>query len=400
MMRVQRYGWVVCGLIMTGGVVGCDSEPGVATEALTQCAADSDCGAGLGCVCGICTRDCTDDGACGAFGAEARCLSASCGAAQVCGIPCTTSMECPSSLSCIGGQCAVPAPIADASVDRAVPDAMGDATVDAMIDATVDAPDDAVTDGDAPPAVTGVTCEVRRRVPGCRQELQVYRDVEFYFDDESGEFLIASDMPGFFDFTAVLRGEFFANDDRTEYTGLVDVVLHRTGDVLSVSFSATRQGFLTDCDPEVSLIDIDCRGTTRLTAVACYPLLPDPSPLTCEVTRRDAQCNVVSTSSDNPTLALSGGPHGPGTTLLADSPVLREAFSSSGPVPFTTDLCDLYFTRGGRRMEPGPGFARTAGLQFGGAMDHSWGERCSNGAGRFMSERNSIRCTGSATATP
>ncbi|MEM9189282.1 MAG: hypothetical protein AAGF12_08905 [Myxococcota bacterium] len=395
-MRVQRCVWMVY-WIMIGGLGGCDSDPGLATEALTQCAAASDCRAGLGCVCGLCTRDCTDDAVCGAFGAEARCLSASCGAEQVCGIPCTTSMECPSSLSCIGGQCAVPAPTADASVDRAVPDVMGDA----MTDATVDAPDDGGYDGDGSAAVTGVTCEVRRIVPGggCEHQVDLYRDVRFRFNGDWEEQVIESNMPGFIALTAGVPGEFYANADFTEYAGLIDTVLQRRGDVLTANFSTGRSGNLSQeqCDPPKNVVEVDCWGSTRLSSLGCTLVeVRDPSPLACEVTRRDDQCNVTSTSTDAPALVLSNGPHGPGTTLLADSPLMREAFSSSSAVAFTADLCGSKFARGIEGYLPL--FVRVDGLRFEAVLEYEWGGRC-RGGGTSRRERNEIRCAGITNAS-
>jgi hypothetical protein len=90
----------------------CQSNTQTETEThfLTIC--DSDCPAGLSCVCGVCTEECTSDSACAKFPGGAECLdtASSCGGdvASACDVECTSSDGCRalgSSFTCVDGHC-------------------------------------------------------------------------------------------------------------------------------------------------------------------------------------------------------------------------------------------------------------------------------------------------------
>jgi len=98
-----------CGGATSGGG-GTDSN----THWLSSCTSDADCGS-LTCLCGECTKPCTEDSACSGLAGNATCETASCAPAtsKVCTVKCTSASDCPEGgarFTCRDGECA-PAPI-------------------------------------------------------------------------------------------------------------------------------------------------------------------------------------------------------------------------------------------------------------------------------------------------
>jgi hypothetical protein len=95
---------------------------------LKSCTSDAQCGTALACMCGACTRSCTDDGSCGALSDGASCdpltsAAASCGAKQserVCSQPCEDDGDCSGTgaRECSAGYCRA-APERDAGTGTA-----------------------------------------------------------------------------------------------------------------------------------------------------------------------------------------------------------------------------------------------------------------------------------------
>ena len=95
-----------------------ESSTGGETHFLTACDNNESCGNALACLCGICTRSCTDSTACQSLAASAECVSVSerpavsscpdCPSSNFCDVPCTTDESCralSNSLRCDRGFC-------------------------------------------------------------------------------------------------------------------------------------------------------------------------------------------------------------------------------------------------------------------------------------------------------
>lgn len=77
------------------------------THWLARCSADNDCGDGLSCVCGACTRQCSSSGSCESLDEGALCLDLLCDGEPlaVCSLGCNEPADCGSGTSCEGGAC-------------------------------------------------------------------------------------------------------------------------------------------------------------------------------------------------------------------------------------------------------------------------------------------------------
>jgi YD repeat-containing protein len=109
---------------IAAGMDGCSSTAADGdgeSHFLTPCT--DRCSGGLACLCGVCTKSCTDDAACADLATGATCLiSGTCAEShgRVCGVSCTTSADCAGreASRCESWHCKVPgADGADASVD-------------------------------------------------------------------------------------------------------------------------------------------------------------------------------------------------------------------------------------------------------------------------------------------
>ncbi len=104
-----------------------ESSTGGETHFLTACDTSESCGNALACMCGICTRACTDNGACQSLAASAQCVSVAdrlapdscpdCPSSNFCDVPCITDESCralSSSLRCERGYCRTGVAVDDA----------------------------------------------------------------------------------------------------------------------------------------------------------------------------------------------------------------------------------------------------------------------------------------------
>ena len=140
-------------LVLAGGLLGACAESRTSpdfmgnTNWLSPCDGDAECGPGLQCSCGLCTRECQRQAECGGL-AQAVCDSNSdafelaCGQAEigVCLPHCAQPGDCAADQQCVDSRC-LPEQVAVGTVD-AGPCEAGSCAQDAGIDArTVDAPD-------------------------------------------------------------------------------------------------------------------------------------------------------------------------------------------------------------------------------------------------------------------
>src|SRR5262245_7616989 len=117
-------------IVMLALVAGCfeakelPPAPGGESNFLRSC--DGACGSGLSCVCGVCTRTCSGDAACGGLAANAVCVmpaSGSCEApkALVCEVQCSQDRQCGAGLRCDAGVCRERAGSAESMKDAGPP---------------------------------------------------------------------------------------------------------------------------------------------------------------------------------------------------------------------------------------------------------------------------------------
>lgn len=110
---VGRLGTVlVVGLAFAGVTPGCDGETSSTgdnseTHFLATC--DSVCSGGLECICGVCTKRCSEADSCGDLSANASCAE-SCGenATKICDVTCAISADCAAlgaAFGCYDGHC-------------------------------------------------------------------------------------------------------------------------------------------------------------------------------------------------------------------------------------------------------------------------------------------------------
>jgi|GEM_PF-4528168 len=103
---------LVVGAVLLGGAAAAFPGCGLTSERvssethfLRRCDADDECGSGLSCICGACTRSCTQDEACGELGVA--CLS-NCEGSLSCGVSCSVDNDCDShnsDLMCVASRC-------------------------------------------------------------------------------------------------------------------------------------------------------------------------------------------------------------------------------------------------------------------------------------------------------
>lgn len=105
-------------LAITWGLVGCvassASEGAGGTDSnthwLDHCDADAECGAGLDCLCGVCSRPCAADSACSELDADAVCVTRACEGLSgrndgICSRKCNADAECGEATACESGEC-------------------------------------------------------------------------------------------------------------------------------------------------------------------------------------------------------------------------------------------------------------------------------------------------------
>src|SRR5688500_4394951 len=91
-----------------------NTKTDVETETHFLHGCESSCGAGLSCICGVCTRACTNDTACEALDDGASCAATpnACGdsVASTCDVECTSIADCEAlsgNFECAQGRCRV-----------------------------------------------------------------------------------------------------------------------------------------------------------------------------------------------------------------------------------------------------------------------------------------------------
>src|SRR5262249_27572167 len=102
---------VLGSLLLAGFASACDGKTATSdnseTHFLGSCAGS--CSGGLECICGVCSKRCTETSACGDLSADAQCSDSCDGpTAKMCDLPCTNSANCSalgSGFVCDGGHC-------------------------------------------------------------------------------------------------------------------------------------------------------------------------------------------------------------------------------------------------------------------------------------------------------
>ena len=126
-VRTRRLGALVAALVAALVLLAAcarSTSPSASRETnwLTRCVENADC-EDTDCVCGLCSRECSDDDPCGA---DLRCqavdtvlVSGACGAAPevlgMCAPECTAEDDCSAEQDCVQGACA-PRQLLDAAV--------------------------------------------------------------------------------------------------------------------------------------------------------------------------------------------------------------------------------------------------------------------------------------------
>ena len=110
---MNKLNLIAFGLLF--GIAGCGSRSvqGDGTDSnthwLSACTESVDCGSGLSCVCGSCTKPCGSDSTCESLDAEnGLCVDTVCGGshgAGSCSLACNDDDDCPQSLTCSVGAC-------------------------------------------------------------------------------------------------------------------------------------------------------------------------------------------------------------------------------------------------------------------------------------------------------
>jgi hypothetical protein len=106
-------------LLLALALVRCatqSNDSGSQTHWMNACQASSECGTGLACKCGVCTRTCSESAECGGLGRGATCFAAGSSATlSACGRAADTSLclptcgfGCGAHESCVDGACVVP----------------------------------------------------------------------------------------------------------------------------------------------------------------------------------------------------------------------------------------------------------------------------------------------------
>ena len=171
-------------LVLAAGLLGACAESRTPpdfmgnTNWLIPCDGDAECGPGLQCSCGLCTRECQRQAECGGL-AQAVCDSNSdafelaCGQAEigVCLPHCAQPGDCAADQQCVDSRC-LPEQVAVGTVD-AGPCEAGSCAQDAGIDArTVDAPDSSLTpprDADVLPDAEAMPFDAEMPTGGARR---------------------------------------------------------------------------------------------------------------------------------------------------------------------------------------------------------------------------------------
>ena len=125
-MRTIEWARLLAACLVAGSIAfGCDGSPtaqelGSETHFLTVCS--ESCGAEFSCVCGACTRTCSEAAECRSLSSVARCTPAdprvadgtcSAGESAFCDVGCTVDADCRAvgaAHRCVGGYCREPAP--------------------------------------------------------------------------------------------------------------------------------------------------------------------------------------------------------------------------------------------------------------------------------------------------
>lgn len=120
MIAIRNLLWLSFACVALGACAKTSTSSGGSSETHFLMSCDADCGAGLECVCGVCTEPCDSNDACAALNDAASCQAAAngCGSAMTCDVECNENDDC-SALSteyaCDNGRCRMPeAPPTDA----------------------------------------------------------------------------------------------------------------------------------------------------------------------------------------------------------------------------------------------------------------------------------------------
>lgn len=206
-------------------------------------------------------------------------------------------------------------------------------------------------------SLPGITCVVTQRTPDCISgTTNTYLNVPFSFLGASDIYgpvsALTSPLAAFNRLSNIpegFRAEFLADDPAGSLYRVGDSIvpnLALDGLVLTADIDTARYGLAcTDVPGALPIVGIRCTGSTLLAAPPCS--FVDTSgaegmPLTCTVSRRDAACNPLGSSTEVPRFWLAEGAHGAESELHGDSPALSELFGAGGVRLYREGPCDVY----------------------------------------------------------
>jgi hypothetical protein len=113
MIAKRNLLWLSFACVALGACAKTSTSAGGSSETHFLMSCDADCGAGLECVCGVCTEPCDSDDACDALNDAASCQAAAngCGTAMICDVECNEDDDCRAlgaDHACDSGRCRVP----------------------------------------------------------------------------------------------------------------------------------------------------------------------------------------------------------------------------------------------------------------------------------------------------
>src|SRR5215467_14542586 len=95
-MRTKLSSFLIASACVLGWTGACSSKVTAGdseSHFLAYCSPGS-CTGGLECVCGVCTKPCTDDGACSALGNATCTTHDDCSTPKSCDVGCTSNADC------------------------------------------------------------------------------------------------------------------------------------------------------------------------------------------------------------------------------------------------------------------------------------------------------------------
>lgn len=131
-------------VIRCGGTTG--PQSGSESHFLDVCSDANPCGSGFTCMCGVCTRPCTDASACADLASGTVCVATCGGGERHCAVGCRSSADCASrgpNFVCASGECREKGPVGN------LPDGGADVSTPRRHDAAVPSRDAAVSVPDA-----------------------------------------------------------------------------------------------------------------------------------------------------------------------------------------------------------------------------------------------------------